>query len=131
MPCRGPEPLEFINPKLIKKLEHELNKWKHDDIHLSTVLWAIEDLIRDWHKATKAENNNLTRWLCHVLNDLPDDYTKAAYADYPKMKDWKKKHDEWDAEQRRLKQEMEDKYRKRQEALAKLTSEERKLLGIK
>jgi hypothetical protein len=91
-------------------------------------------------KRLREELDKVTRYLCAVLTDLEDEVQDGnneidprAFLQSlsPDLRIWWKKHKKWDAKRRA--QEAEEKRKKelRKAALAKLTDEERVLLGLK
>ena len=87
---------------------------------------------REYAYEVKAQNDRLARIACKAMNEL----VKSGYADFLLLKDdevreWWDKHQEAD---RKAKEQAAEKRRinkLKKEALAKLTDEEKAVLGIK
>ena len=75
--------------------------------------------------------NQLTRMLCGVMTTLPTAARATVYRTVPDLSEWWHKHQEQD--KKRIAQEKAEAQRKKKalSAYNKLTTEERKLLGIR
>ena len=84
------------------------------------------------YKELKENNDKLARIACKALTEL----VKSGYADFLVLKDdevreWWEKHQEADRKAQEAKAEKARIAKIKKEALAKLTPEEKKILGIK
>jgi hypothetical protein len=93
--------------------------------------WASDSNDRDI-KRLKSEADKLARIACKAMTEL----VKQGKADFLVLKDdevreWWEKHQEDDRKAQEARLERERRARVKKEALAKLSDEERKILGIK
>jgi hypothetical protein len=84
------------------------------------------------YKELKANNDKLARIACKAMTEL----VKSGYADFLVLKDdevrvWWEQHQAADLKAQNEKAEKDRLAKARKDALAKLTSEEKKILGIK
>lgn len=84
------------------------------------------------YKELKANNDKLARIACKAMTEL----VKSGHADFLVLKDdevreWWEKHQEADRKAQEAKAEKARRAKVKKEALAKLSDEEKKILGIK
>jgi len=93
--------------------------------------WASDSNDRDI-KRLKAEADKLARIACKAMTEL----VKSGHADFlvlkdDEVRDWWEQHQEADRKAQEAKAERARKAKLKKEALAKLSDEEKKVLGIK
>lgn len=133
MPCRSDYPPEFYSPTRRNKklnLTAKLICYVCAELEQPAPAWVVVEAEADC--ATKGE---LTPTLCSLIKSLnKEQFEKIVYnarnKTSRKLADWWEKHLEVDRQRELLEKEIAKKEKLRKQALAKLSKQERAVLGI-
>lgn len=134
MPCRGPDPVEEEHARFRKQ---ELERLYQFAVFLNTFIKSDDFKEKAIYYRKTASIDNLTRLLCQKITTLgcvafdkiiDNHLRKSAVA--RDLLTWWEKHQELDKERKLQQEVLFHQKQQKEKALAKLTTDEKKILGL-